>query len=81
MVLNIVNTVLCIIIVILGFLAYNKNHKMPALLIGLSFGIFGLSHIVAILGFEKSLMNILIAIRSVAYLFVIFALAIAMKEK
>ncbi len=81
MVLNVVNTVLCIIIVILGFLAYNRNHKMPALLIGVSFGIFGLSHIVTMLGFEKSLMNILIAIRSIAYLFVVFALFIMVKEK
>jgi uncharacterized membrane protein (UPF0136 family) len=81
MVLHIVNTVLCLIIVIFGFLAYKKNQKMLALFVGIAFGIFGLSHIVTMLGLEKSLMNILIAFRSVAYLLVIFALAIAMKEK
>jgi len=81
MALNIVNIVLCIIIVILGCLAYKKNQRMPALLIGISFGIFGLSHIVTIIGLGESLMNALIAIRAIAYLLVVFALFIMVKEK
>ena len=81
MVLNVINTVLCIIIVILGCLAYRKNQKMPALFIGISFGIFGLSHILTMIGFGESLMNFLIAIRAIAYLLVVFALFIMVKEK
>ena len=81
MVLNVINTVLCIIIVILGCLTYRKNQKMPALFIGISFGIFGLSHILTMIGFGESLMNFLIAIRAIAYLLVVFALFIMVKEK
>ncbi len=81
MVLNVINTVLCIIIVILGCLAYRKNQKMPPLFIGIAFGIFGLSHILTMIGFGESLMNFLIAIRAIAYLLVVFALFIMVKEK
>ena len=81
MVLHIVNTVLCLIIVIFGFLTYKKNRKMLALFVGVAFGIFGVSHIIEMAGLGKSLINVLIAIRSIAYLLVVFALAIAMKEK
>ena len=81
MVLNVINTVLCIIIVILGCLTYRKNQKMPALFIGISFGIFGVSHILTMIGFGESLMNFLVAIRAIAYLLVVFALFIMVKEK
>ena len=81
MVLNVINIVLCIVIVILGCLSYKKSRKMPALFIGISFGIFGLSHILTMIGFGESLLNFLIAIRAIAYLLVVFALFIMVREK
>ncbi|TRZ53233.1 MAG: hypothetical protein D4S01_01665 [Dehalococcoidia bacterium] len=81
MALNVINTVLCIVIVILGCLTYKKDRKMPPLFIGIAFGIFGISHIFTIIGLEGSLLNFLIAIRAIAYLLVVFALFVMVKEK
>jgi len=81
MLLNVVNIALCIVIVILGYLAYKKNKTVPALFIGIAFGIFGLSHILTVVGLGTSLMNFLIAIRTVAYLAVVLALFIMAQVK
>jgi len=81
MALQIINTVLCVVIVILGYLAYKKNQKTPALFIGIAFGIFGLSHILTIVGLGEPLMNFLIAIRAIAYLLVVIALFIMVRSQ
>jgi len=80
MTLNIVNTVLCVAIFILGYWGYAKNRNLSALLVGIAFGIFGISHILAILGFSESLSNFLIIIRAIAYLAVVFALSRILAE-
>ncbi len=69
-----VNLVLCIIIVILGYLGYRKSGDKMSLYIGIAFGIFGLSHFLTLLGLRETLRIFLIIIRTVAYLIVIFAL-------
>ena len=81
MLLNVINIVLCVVIVIMGYLAYKKNQKTPALFIGIAFGIFGLSHILTIVGLAESLMDFLITIRAVAYLLVAIALFIMVRGK
>jgi len=75
MTLNIVNTVLCTAIFILGYWGYIKNRNLTALLVGIAFGIFGVSHILTMLGFSDVLSNFLITIRAIAYLAVVFALS------
>jgi hypothetical protein len=71
---NVVNTALCIVILILGYWGYQKGGDKIPLLIGIAFGIFGASHIVTLLGLGQLLMNFLIVIRVIAYLVVVFAL-------
>jgi hypothetical protein len=39
-----INLLLCIVIFLLAFLVYRKQEKISALLIGIAFGLFGLSH-------------------------------------
>jgi len=46
----IVNLVLCIIIFVLGFAAYRKSENINPLLVGIAFGMFGLSHLNTLLG-------------------------------
>ncbi len=70
----IVNLLLCIVIFVLGYWGYVKRHDLLPLLIALAFGLFGISHIVTILGLAKDLESALIAIRVLAYLLVVFAL-------
>jgi hypothetical protein len=42
--INSINLLLCIVIFLLGYLVYRKQERMSALLIGIAFGLFGLSH-------------------------------------
>ncbi|MGD2072188.1 MAG: hypothetical protein PVG65_01710 [Candidatus Thorarchaeota archaeon] len=68
-----VNFVLCIIILILGILAYLKKEEHIPLYIAIAFGLFDISHLATILGFKETLEVLLIGIRIIAYLLVILA--------
>jgi len=72
--IGIINTMLCVAILLLGLQGYKKNRDMVALSIGVAFGIFGISHIFALLGLQESLTSFLIIIRLLAYLLVALAL-------
>ena len=39
-----INLILCIVIFLLGCLVYRKKGKISALMIGIAFGMFGISH-------------------------------------
>ena len=69
-----VNLVLCIIILALGIWGYNKKKGDVPLYIGIAFGLFGISHLLTLLGLAAGLTAPLIAIRLIAYLLVVFAL-------
>jgi len=68
------NLVLCVVIVALAILAYNRKKSRIALYIGVAFGLFGISHLVSLIGLGPSLTNALLVIRTLGYLIVIFAL-------
>ena len=70
----VVNLVLCIIILVLGIWGYSKKKYDVPLYIGIAFGLFGVSHLMKILGVAAGLASLLIAIRLIAYLLVVFAL-------
>ena len=67
------NLLFCIIIVILGYWVYKNRENVLAIYIALAFGLFGISHLSILLGTKSSEISIL-AIRTLAYLVVIFAL-------
>ena len=46
----IINLILCIVIFIFGYAAYRKSNNVNPLLIGIAFGLFGLSHLNTLLG-------------------------------
>ena len=69
-----VNLVLCIIILVLGIWGYSKKKDDVPLYIGVAFGLFGVSHIITLLGLAPGLTIFLIVIRLIAYLLVVFAL-------
>lgn len=68
------NLVLCVVIVALAVAAYSMKKIVVGLYIGIAFGLFGISHLVTLLGYAESLTTVLIAVRTLAYLIVIFAL-------
>ena len=78
----IINLVLCVIILVFGIVGWRKAGKMFPLCIGIAFGLFGLSHLAAILDLKDGLETGLIVIRTLAYLLVAFALyEVAFKKK
>lgn len=72
--LIILNLVLSIIILALGYLAYTKNNNKLAFSIGAGFGMFALSHLITLFGLGAALASFIILIRVLAYFIVIFAL-------
>ncbi|HEX3001922.1 MAG TPA: hypothetical protein VHN82_06100 [Methanoregula sp.] len=75
-----VNLVLCIAIVILGVLCFRKSGEQLPAFIGAAFGLFGISHAATIAGLASSLELPLIIIRTLAYVLVIIALWLNLKN-
>lgn len=69
-----INFILCLIILGLGIWAYLKKKDDVPLYIAIAFGLFGVSHLMTILGIAGGLETILIIIRLAAYILVIVAL-------
>ncbi|MHC1593456.1 MAG: hypothetical protein ACXQT1_05200 [Methermicoccaceae archaeon] len=70
--MEMVNLVLCIVILVLGYWGYKKSSDERPIYIAVAFGLFGISHLAALLGFEEKLEGVFIALRTLAYLIVVF---------
>jgi hypothetical protein len=70
--ITLVNLILCVIIVVLGCVGYGKAKDKWPLYIAIAFGLFGVSHLLTLLGLKDTLEAFLIAIRTIAYLVVIY---------
>ena len=68
------NLVLCVIILVLGILGYRNSGDKSPLYIGIAFGLFGVSHILTLLGLKEAFTIYLLVIRTIAYLLVAFTL-------
>jgi uncharacterized membrane protein (UPF0136 family) len=77
------NLILCIIILGMGIWEYIRTRSRVELSVGVAFGLFGVSHLLTLLGLSAGLTVPLIIIRTLAYLLVIFGLytAIARNKK
>lgn len=74
MTVSIINLVLCAVILAIGILGYVKKKNNFALFIGIAFGLFGVVHLMDILGVPASLLALIIVIRLAAYLLIIFTM-------
>jgi len=68
------NLILCIIILVFGCLGSIRSGDKTLLFIGIAFGLFGVSHLLTLLGLKEALTIALLVIRTLAYLTVVFAL-------
>jgi uncharacterized membrane protein len=75
-----VNLLLCIVIVILGYLCYRKSGEMLPVFVGAAFGLFGISHAATLANLATTYEIPLILIRTLAYVIVIGALWLHMKN-
>jgi hypothetical protein len=69
-----VNLLLCIGIVLLGYLCFRRSGDMLPAYIGTAFGLFGISHAATLAGLKVPLTMPLIIIRTLAYVLVLVAL-------
>ncbi len=79
--LTAINLALCIAIVAIGFLAWQRTRSWVILLVAGAFGLFGLSHLASLLGLSDELNNPLIAIRVAAYSLVVLAVLLEARGK
>jgi hypothetical protein len=75
-----VNLLLCIIIVIMGYLSYRKSGDHLLLYVAVAFGLFGISHAATLLGLKNLLTIPLIIDRTLAYILIIMALMLELKK-
>jgi hypothetical protein len=75
-----VNLLLCVVILLLGYLVYRKRDTISALFIGIAFGMFGLSHLNAL--FDPALFPevTFVLLRICGYLLVAAALYLLLTE-
>jgi len=71
--ITIVNLILAVIILAMGIWAYGRKKADAALLVGIAFGLFAISHLLTLLGLAETLNTLLIIIRILGYLTAIFA--------
>ncbi len=67
------NFVLSVVIVALAILVYTSKKTAIALYIGIAFAFFGISHFMNLVG-APGMTDVLLIIRTIAYLTVLFAL-------
>jgi hypothetical protein len=68
----VLNLILCIIILAFGVVGYRRSRSVLPLYIGIAFALFGLSHLMTLLGLKDALAVPLIVVRTLAYLVVVF---------
>ncbi len=67
-----VNLILCVLIVIFGVVGFKRSKDTLPFFIAISFGLFGIAHLLTLLGLAKGITGFLIAIRTLGYLFVLY---------
>ena len=76
----VINALLCLIIVVLGLLVYKRREAIGALLIGIAFGLFFISHIYTLLGFGSNWDGAMITARTSGYILIIAALYLFLND-
>jgi len=69
-----VNLIFCIVILALGYFISRKRDNYSAFLIGIAFGMFGLSHFTQLFGITQIPEAVIILVRICGYLIIVSAL-------
>ncbi len=72
-IIYVINLILCVVIFIFGLMGWRRSDKSLPLYIAIAFGLFGLSHLAAVLELASEMATTLIIIRLAAYLIVVYA--------
>jgi len=71
---TVLNLLFCAVILLLGLYVYFSRRNQFVLLVAASFGLFGASHVITLMGMAAALEFPLVIIRATAYALVIVAL-------
>jgi hypothetical protein len=77
----IINLLLCVAILIMGIIENSRSKTHLPLYVGVAFGLFGVSHLMTLLGLAAKLSVVLIIIRILAYALVIYSLYLLIGKK
>ncbi|MDO8873154.1 MAG: PAS domain S-box protein [Methanoregula sp.] len=77
---TLVNLILCIVIVILSIIGYVKIRSTTPLFIGAAFFLFGVSHVVTLLGLKTALEQEIIIVRALGYITVWVGVYLVIRE-
>ena len=73
-VMNAVNMVLCVLILVVGCIGYMRTKIKAPFHIGVAFGLFAVSHVIALFGVQGSFAATVMLTRISAYIIVLFSL-------
>lgn len=76
-----INLLLCIIILVMGIIENSRSKTHLPLYVGIAFGLFGVSHLMMLLGLALAFSAFLIAIRLAAYALIIYSLYLLIARK
>jgi len=76
-----INLVLCVAIVVIGYVAWRRTRSVVVLLVACAFALFGLSHLASLFSLSDDLENPLIVVRVAAYLLVVLAVLVEARHK
>jgi hypothetical protein len=76
-----INLSLCIIIFVMGLVENARSNTHLPLYVGIAFGLFGISHLLTLIGLAAALSALIIAIRLSAYVVVIYSLYLLIGRK
>lgn len=81
--ISLLNVILNLAIVVVGFLAYRKSRDFVPLYIAGAFVVFSIANLLAFLGMAESLLYPILVLRTIGYLTIIFTLyrVLAMPKK
>jgi len=79
--ITLVNLILCVVIVVFGSVGFKRIRERWPLYIAITFGLFGLSHLLTLVGLKETLEPFLITIRTIAYLLVVYTVYLVAFKK
>jgi MFS superfamily sulfate permease-like transporter len=71
--LTALNIFFCVLVVLSGLVAYKRKWNLSALLIGVAYSLFTVSHLATLFGLKDDQGLLLMAIRVIAYVILIYA--------
>jgi len=68
------NFILCLVVLAVGTIVYVKTKNKTPFHIGIAFGLFGISHMISLMGLENSFTSTMVLPRAFGYLIIMLTI-------